>query len=154
MTQLPQGRNTSLQPPEGDSHSAPVFLFGDIHAINRALLQPGIRIGKVTENPCRALDLIQANALRRVLFHESFEEFDSCVPFRVLVHLPRSPTESGYLVGTHGLHNIPIVFANQPVQREFALVLRVERNPAKKKAVKGDPQSPDINRFRDLPPRR
>ena len=35
MTQLLRGGNTSLQPPEGDRHSAPVFLFSDIDTINR-----------------------------------------------------------------------------------------------------------------------
>ena len=38
MMQLPQGGNTSLHPPKGDRHSALVFMFGDIDAINRALL--------------------------------------------------------------------------------------------------------------------
>ena len=38
MTQLPQGGNTSLKPQKGESYSALVFLFGDIDAINRALL--------------------------------------------------------------------------------------------------------------------
>jgi len=99
------------------------------------------------------LDLIQPNTFRRVLLHEKFEKFDSGIPFCVLVHPPWSPAESAEPIGTHGIQNVPIILANQPVQRKLALVLRVERDPAKKKAIKCHPQSPDINCFGDLSPR-
>ena len=81
------------------------------------------------------LDLIQANTFRGILLHDSFEKSDGGVPIRFLVHLPWSPTVSGDFIGAHGIHNTPIVLANQPVERKFALIRGVKRNPTKKKAV-------------------
>ena len=147
---------------------------GDDLAVGKGLPYPAVTVWNIAEEPsvtletgvskfdrdllaserrkgATHLDLVERDPFTHILLQQSLEQLNDLRTFRAWLVIGTVMVSAfcRNTIEAHARLYVPVLRANDAIQRKFMVALYPKRGLAKQKAIQRHTQCPDVDRFRD-----